>query len=136
MDGSRFDEWTRRRFGLVAGGVATSLLGLAALEAEAKKKKKKKRKKKKRCRKLSAVCTQGGKKKCCGGFLCGHPITSTAGDHCCNPAGTPCSSATASQCCTTICRTDNNLCFCKDSGQSCDSNSQCCSNTCTNGLCA
>ena len=29
MDGSRFDGWTRRRFGLAAGGAVTALLGLA-----------------------------------------------------------------------------------------------------------
>src|SRR5215211_8922662 len=28
MDGSRFDTWTRRRFGLASGGMATALLGL------------------------------------------------------------------------------------------------------------
>ena len=48
MDGSRFDAWTRRRFGLAAGGAIGSLLGLQIAgsdDAEAKKRKK-------RCRKL------------------------------------------------------------------------------------
>jgi len=29
MDGSRFDAWTRRRFGLVTGGALAAALGLA-----------------------------------------------------------------------------------------------------------
>jgi hypothetical protein len=46
MDGSQFDVWTRRRFGLAAGGLSASLLTLASLEdAEAKKRKKRKKKK-------------------------------------------------------------------------------------------
>jgi hypothetical protein len=40
MEGSRFDAWTRRRFGLAAGGVAGSLFGLLAREAAESKKKK------------------------------------------------------------------------------------------------
>ena len=41
MDGSRFDAWTRRRFGVAAGGLAGSFLPLAGWDdAEAKKKEK------------------------------------------------------------------------------------------------
>jgi hypothetical protein len=132
MDGSRFDDWTRRRFGLAAGGVVAALLGLNALDVEAKKKKKKKKKKrkKKRCRKLAQVCTQGGKKKCCSGQLCGHSLFSNVGDRCCLPGGATCTAATATDCCTTSCGADNR-CFCKGPGQPCNSNSQCCSNVCT-----
>jgi hypothetical protein len=32
MDASRFDAWTRRRFGRMAGGMATLLLGLSTLD--------------------------------------------------------------------------------------------------------
>jgi hypothetical protein len=59
MDDSRFDVWTRRRFGLAAGGLAAILLGD---EAVAKKKRKK------RCRKKGANC--GGKRKCCRRLRC------------------------------------------------------------------
>ena len=42
MDASRFDAWTRRRFGLLSGGLAATLLGAASFSpTEAKKKKKK-----------------------------------------------------------------------------------------------
>ena len=45
MDDSRFDAWTRRRFGLAAGGLSASLLGLVSLDDAAAKKKRKKKKK-------------------------------------------------------------------------------------------
>jgi hypothetical protein len=49
MDGSRFDTWTRRRFGLAAGGLATALLGLVTLDdLEARKKRRRKKKKRKK----------------------------------------------------------------------------------------
>ena len=39
MDGSQFDAWTRRRFGMAAGGAAVaSLLGLADANAKHKNK--------------------------------------------------------------------------------------------------
>ena len=67
MDGTRFDAWTRRRFGAVAGGLAGSLLMLAGHDdAEAKKKKKK-------CKKLGQPCQPGGKRKCCHHNLCFAP---------------------------------------------------------------
>mgnify|MGYP000141384706 CR=1 FL=1 len=58
MDGTQFDAWTRRRFGLAAGGIGASLLGVAALdEAEAKRSgKKKRRRKRKRRKKGPHVC--------------------------------------------------------------------------------
>ncbi|MGH2615729.1 MAG: hypothetical protein ACRDJC_10855 [Thermomicrobiales bacterium] len=63
MDGSRFDTWTRRRFGLAAGRTA-ALLGLAGglpSPTEAKNKKTCKNGKKKCGKKCIA------KSKCCGG---------------------------------------------------------------------
>jgi hypothetical protein len=62
MDGLRFDLWTRRRFGLAAGGLAAFLA--SPLNGVAKKKKKKK----KRCTKLGVPCE--GAKKCCGQLRC------------------------------------------------------------------
>jgi hypothetical protein len=87
MDGSRFDAWTRRRFGLTVGGFAASLLALGGL-AEIEAKKKKKRKRKKRCKKLRDTCTVGGKRKCCAGLEC---ATTGAAPQtaCCRHAG-PC----------------------------------------------
>jgi N-acetylglucosamine-6-sulfatase len=49
MDDSLFDAWTRRHFGLAAGGSLATLLGLLRLdETDAKNKKKKRRRKRKR----------------------------------------------------------------------------------------
>jgi hypothetical protein len=136
MDGSRFDAWTRRRFGLTAGGFAASLFALTAIDAEAKKKdKKKKKKKKKRCKGLTETCTPGGTRKCCDKRRCGRALTSTEPNRCCETGGVACSAATATQCCTGICDETSNLCFCKGAGQACDSDSQCCSNTCANLQC-
>jgi len=68
MDGPQFDRWTRRRFGLMGGGIAAGLMGSLGLdETEAKK-----HKHKKRCRKVQQSCEPDGKKKkrCCKGLRC------------------------------------------------------------------
>ena len=74
MDGSRFDPWTRRRFGLFAGGTAAALFGLTAhQETEAKKKRKKKRKPKpprEICRKPREACSSSPEQQCCSGLTC------------------------------------------------------------------
>jgi hypothetical protein len=85
MSGPYFDSWTRRRFGLVAGALATSRIGAADLTVDAKKKHKHK---KKRCKKLGESCTDGGRR-CCNGRTCGgNPANGT---FCCKQGGTPCS---------------------------------------------
>ncbi|MGH2618313.1 MAG: hypothetical protein ACRDJC_24040 [Thermomicrobiales bacterium] len=134
MDGSRFDAWTRRQVGLVAGGLAGSFLGLVGLEsAEAKKRNKKK--KKKRCKKLTQACTQGKKKRCCNNRRCGRPLASTGKDRCCRAGGESCSPETAGECCTGFCLGAGE-CFCKSGGTTCNRDAQCCSNDCDNGNCA
>jgi hypothetical protein len=70
---------------------------------------------------------------CCAGTTCGHAVGATE-SKCCNPAGTPCSTGTggtAGRCCTTLCNDTTNQCFCKDSTEACDDDSQCCSGTCS-----
>ena len=98
MDASRFDAWTRRRFGLLTGGLAASLLGAASLaDVEAKKKKKKKK-----CKKLQAKCSPGSKKKrCCSGISCEEFPPN--GFFCCHNIGESCSDL--EDCCglTTVC---------------------------------
>ncbi|MCC7021923.1 MAG: hypothetical protein IT338_03805 [Thermomicrobiales bacterium] len=128
MDGSRFDAWTRRRFGLAAGGLAASLLGLAGFEeTEAKRKKK-------RCKKLNKPCKPKGKKKrCCKKLSCSAPF-GAPDNHCCRAgANVPCTTATAGECCTRRC--NGNTCFCKSLGEQCTSSGQCCSRKCTAGNC-
>jgi hypothetical protein len=56
MEGSRFDAWTRRRFGLAAAGGVATLLGLGARDDTAAKKGKNKNKK--GCKKKSRKCRQ------------------------------------------------------------------------------
>jgi hypothetical protein len=56
MDGSGFDAWTRRRFGVAAGGATVALLAGTRSATVAKKNKKKK----KRCKRIRAACSPGG----------------------------------------------------------------------------
>ena len=130
MDGSRFDAWTRRRIGLAAGGVAAALGGLIPLGEDGTAKKKRK----KRCRKLGRLCTQGGKKKCCGNRFCARPFTFPVEDRCCKGGGEQCTVEEASTCCTGECLLTGE-CFCKTGGQPCDRNGQCCSRKCSGGTC-
>ncbi|MGH7964085.1 MAG: hypothetical protein ACRERD_20070 [Candidatus Binatia bacterium] len=92
MDGSRFDSWTRRGFGLAAGGLVASVLGVAGLtDADAKKKRKK------RCKKVTQRCKLGGKKKrCCHGLRCDR-VEDAAGRHCCRKTQAAC--ASDNECC-------------------------------------
>ena len=130
MDGSRFDAWTRRRFGLVAGGFAAVLAGLipGGEDVAARKKRRKKR-----CKKLGQRCTQGGKKKCCR-KPCARPFGLTQEDRCCKGGGESCTPGPDSACCTGICGVSGE-CFCKTAGQGCDRDGQCCSKKCTGNLC-
>jgi hypothetical protein len=106
MDGLQFDAWTRRRFGMAAGGGIAALLGLLERhETDAKKNKKKrkrrKKKRKKRCRNLGGICTSGGKRKCCGELLCDRESSSDpARKVCCKTEGAACSKLPPNQeCC-------------------------------------
>ena len=97
MDGTRFDAWTRRRFGLATGGALASLLGLSMLdEAEAKKNNNNKnnnKNKKKKCRKLGQSCDITNKnKKCCNAKqLCAQVKNLGSGTFCCKQRGDNCS---------------------------------------------
>jgi hypothetical protein len=96
LDGTRFDAWTRRRFGLMTGGAIASTLGLAGLlDADAKKKnnKNKNKNKKKKCKKLQQSCDQSKKnKKCCNkNQLCAQVSHLGSGNHCCKQRGSGCS---------------------------------------------
>jgi hypothetical protein len=109
MDGTRFDAWTRRRFGLVAGGIGALLLGLDGRDETAARRKgtkntKKRGRKRKRCKKLLQPCTIGGKT-CCKGNDC-EPIN--GGQFCCKPFGKSCSDD--AECCSALCLTPQNTC--------------------------
>ena len=70
MDDSRFDAWTRRRFGLATGGLLATALGLGLHETSAKKHQPKKCKK--RELKCGKKCVKGG---CCPGTSCDDKCT-------------------------------------------------------------
>lgn len=95
MDGARFDSWTRRRFGVAAGGAAASLVGLVGrLQTDAKKdNKNNKNKDKKKCRKLGQSCNQSNKnKKCCNNKqLCAQISGQGSGTFCCKQRNDSCS---------------------------------------------
>jgi hypothetical protein len=90
----RFDAWTRRRLGLVAGGAAVALLGSAIRPAAVARKGKRKR-----CRKLEQSCDQTKKSKSCcsSALLCAQVSQLGSGNFCCKQAGQTCQSST--ECC-------------------------------------
>lgn len=95
MDDLRFDAWTRRRFGLVAGGTLAALLGLAESQAtEAKRKRRPKR-----CRKLGETCdnTKRSKSCCNAALLCAQVTQVGQANVCCKQAGQDC--ANSRECC-------------------------------------
>lgn len=87
MEGSRFDTLTRRGVGLLAGGIAGSLAGLAEyIGADAKKKKKKKP----CCRPDLASCSTSSE--CCSkpDSVCDDNGCFPGVKSCCRPAGKSC----------------------------------------------
>jgi hypothetical protein len=68
MDGNGFDRWTRRAFGVAAGGIVASLLELGlALDTAARKHKHKKPQPK--CLRSQTRC-HGHETDCCKGLQC------------------------------------------------------------------
>lgn len=127
MDGSRFDAWTRRRFGLAAGGLVGSFAGLFGIgEDDAKAKKGKK----KRCRKLGQSCKSSGKRACCKkkGLACLQ--AEGGGSQCCRRGQASC--ASDGQCCSGSCM--DGLCQCKTNGMECAFDAFCCSLNCAGDM--
>lgn len=133
MDGSRFDRWTRRRFGLAASGLTGALPGLLQPPAAQAKKKVKKKDEKKRCKRLGDCCIPGGQK-CCNDLPC-RGLFGEQAFRCCHQAGEPCTIPEFDfTCCSGMC--DGSKCVCKTAGQDCSFDSQCCSFDCASGKCA
>jgi hypothetical protein len=128
MDGSRFDAWTRRRFGLAAGGAIGSLLGLHDVEPDDAEAKKRKR----RCRKLGQSCTPGGRRKCCKkrGLSCQIFEEGSDARRCCRKGNEVCTDD--SDCCSQDCV--DGRCACKSNGMTCFADPVCCSLKCA-GTC-
>ena len=97
MDDTRFDAWTRRRFGLAAGGLAATVLGLAGIEDAQTRKKRKKR-----CKRLGASCKSGGKRTCCGTLRCDRiSFEPSPKTRCCRKKNQPC--VDNHDCCAGLC---------------------------------
>ncbi|MFT4039179.1 MAG: hypothetical protein QM692_13415 [Thermomicrobiales bacterium] len=105
VDETRFDAWTRRRFGLAAGGAAAAVagllgaIGLSEHDAEARKKhnknknrKKNSRKRKDKCRKLGSTCDDNKRNQdCCNANqLCAQVSEFGSGDYCCKQISYSC----------------------------------------------
>ena len=148
MDGSRFDAWTRRRFGVAAGGFAASLFSIVTCQepAASKKKKRKRRKKRKeRCLSLRVACTPEGTDPCCDGLPCDE-VLGTPGFFCCKPPQSRCS--VNQECCgNRVCEPAAGLVgdrCCAETEAFCTTRSDCCDvpggsvgcadNTCTLAL--
>lgn len=102
MDGSRFDAWTRRRFGLVAGSALAAALGSASpdnvADVEANTHQQRRGRRRKRCRKPQRVCVPGGRR-CCGGHACRTVGIPPRGPFCCRDFDQPCPSGNDDECC-------------------------------------
>jgi hypothetical protein len=68
MDVTHFDAWTRRRFGLAAGGLLSALFTLDLPMVTAKKKKRKKKRCSKHKRRCQGTCIK--RSQCCGDGDC------------------------------------------------------------------
>ena len=97
MEGSRFDAWTRRRFGAAAVGLTGACFGLGTVtdltvggqDASARQRRKKKKKKKRRgevnpaCEPLRSRCNPHNTRElCCNGLACG-VVADLDGNRCC-----------------------------------------------------
>src|SRR6476646_5911668 len=115
MDEKRFDAWTRRQFGLGAGGLAASLVGLQGLDdaegktrrhkhkaATQKNKHKNKGKKGKgpKCKKAGTGGCKTSRPDCCAGLSC-QAVPGFGGVRCCADVGARCSRD--QQCCSGVC---------------------------------
>ena len=130
MDGSRFDAWTRRRFGLAAGGLAGTLFALVAPDDAVLSKRGKK--KKKRCKRAGQGCTSGKRRKCCPHLVCQSIEARGGAKLCCREVGGSCSLETE-ECCSGLC--DGAECFCKNINSTCEFDANCCSLNCVSGTC-
>jgi hypothetical protein len=127
MDEEPFDGWTRRRFGLAAGGLGSALVGLTGLRDDGAVARRGKRK---RCKKLGQGCNPSGRRACCKkrGLACLPPIGGLGGRRCCRRGLEACQ--VDGDCCSGNC-TDI-VCVCEPTGFECSSgfDGECCSLKC------
>jgi hypothetical protein len=124
VDGAQFDAWTRRRVGLLAGGLAAFLLRLPDAGAAARNG----RRKKPKCRPLRFACQDKKRRqRCCPGLFCA-AVEGLSGDRCCHAYRRPCrddSECCGAAQCELITGLDGDRC-CGDEGQPCAAKLDCC----------
>jgi hypothetical protein len=97
MEGSRFDSWTRRRFGLATGSAAMAgllaLVGAVETEAKQNNNNNNNRRRKKKCRKLGQFCDENRRNQSCcnANQLCANVPGLGSGTFCCKHNGQGCS---------------------------------------------
>jgi hypothetical protein len=128
MDDSRFDAWTRRRFGKAVGGGFASFIRLGPLAAVAALARPGTTRAK-RCINVRKPCNPEGDRRrdrCCGHLRCGK-LAGRNGDRCCRPLRAAC--RRESECCNNLrCDTTiqgGNRC-CVASGGFCQRDQDCC----------
>lgn len=138
MEESRFDGWTRRRFGLSAGGLAASLAGMV-VPADAAARRKNKKRDKIRCRQALERCDpNGAAERCCSGLNC-DLFGIQPGLRCCLGLQTRCDAASNRCCrsldCTAVDGLDGDRC-CASIGEDCTAKEDCCGDAiCGQGSC-
>ena len=109
MDGSRFDAWTRRRFGGAMAGALALALGFAREPAAGRKSRRGKRKQSRprfrhrACEAHRTSCNPRNERRlCCSPLACGQ-VPALGGYHCCARRFQPCELDL--DCCNnTVCR--------------------------------
>lgn len=99
MDASRFDTWTRRKFGVATSAAALGgLLALAGLD-ESDARRRRRRRRKPRCRKLGDSCNDSIREQSCcnSSYLCANVNEFGSGNFCCKQIGDFCDQS--SDCC-------------------------------------
>ena len=131
MDGPRFDAWTRRRLGLVAGGAIASLLALTASDATADRRKHAR----KRCARIGHTMPRREDKKkaprCCDQIhqLTCEQVLDAEVHYCCYDYQQICSGAAGECCrdltCGSVPALSGSRC-CAPMGGACTTNNDCC----------
>ncbi|MFN8590208.1 MAG: hypothetical protein U0031_02020 [Thermomicrobiales bacterium] len=125
MDGAVFDRWTRRRFGLAAGGMVAALTRRGEPDDTVARKRRKIR-----CKRLGDRCTPGSKRKCCKDLKCDLTFASSPDAVCCKQEGEICQAD--GECCDIRrrCRTNGcsnpDLACCGVTGAACVVDCDCC----------
>jgi hypothetical protein len=102
VEQTRFDSWTRRRFGVAVGGLSGALLAMTG--GTATKAKKKKCKKTTCCIAVRGSCSTTSGDQCCSPATCGQRTGIEGITVCCIPQGQACTNIPGSQleCCGSL----------------------------------